>query len=160
MVRAHLLIESSLDALLIKRLDPLAADTILSDEDRTIHTWKIRVDWAYALGLMREPMYRMILEIGRLRDRFAHNLYKKTEQDDHDRLVARLTPLCRDCLNIVLQNPSPFWEAPSKPPPATQVRIILIFVRSELRLITEGGPDATTPSKPAGASYHRPSYGQ
>jgi hypothetical protein len=91
-VRAQLHIEARLDRLLMKRLDPSAADTILSDEHRTIHTWKIRVDWAYALGLMREPMYRMLLEVGRLRDRFAHNLYKQIERSDLDRLVARLTP--------------------------------------------------------------------
>ena len=146
-VRAQLHIEAGLDKLLMKRLAPSAADTILSDEHRTIHTWKIRVDWAYALGLIPEPMYRMLLEVGRLRDRFAHNLSKTIERSDLDRLVARLTPLSRDSLNIVLENPSPFWDASSKPPPPIQVRIILTFIRTELGIISERGPDATTPSK-------------
>ena len=149
-LRAQLHLEAALDLLLMERLEPSASDTILSDEHRTIHTWKIRADWAYALGLVREPMYRMLLEVGRLRDRFAHNLDKKIEQSDLDRLLARLTPYSRDTFNMALADVTTPSTGGPKPPPPIQVRMILTFVRAELSAITKGGPDAATPPKPQG----------
>lgn len=86
------LFEEALRELITKHLYPCLdkRDPLFSGDGSALGTFEARIEIAYRLGLLNSEMRRHLNLFRKLRNEFAHNIYKTslTEADVKDRLAA------------------------------------------------------------------------